>query len=233
MFSSRTGQCQSYNNLTSLAAPFVKRSCFEPAFLTPMNDLHSDEPQTYYQTHSTTNTSDEGCGFDTFYGNPIKNAMAPLKSMRFDSRNSIWRRENSVVVGYAPRDYKNPAGRMCPQQPYVVLDENNQHKVVCPVLTSLTVQPQCNTCLTTVFQCERFKDIDPVAYDKCKEYQRMLHFNSVTPNGSFIPVSVEMDGLGMEVFDIASQKCSVACASCAVNYPAMDFKPPQYFGPHY
>lgn len=233
MYSSRTGQCQGYNNLTSLSAPFVKRSCFEPAFLTPMNDSNSDEPKTFYDSHVNIKNNDRNCGYDTAYGNNIYNPITPMKLAPFDSRNSIWRRENSVIVGYAPRNYKSPTGRMCPQQPYVVVDETNVPKVVCPVLTSANSQPQCNTCMTTVFQCERFREVDPVAFQKCNEYQRMIHYNIVTPDGSLIPAAAEIDGPGFDVFDAAVQKCGVACASCAVNYPAQNFKSPQYRGPTY
>lgn len=225
MFSSRTGQCQSYNSMTSLAAPFVKRNCFEPAFLTPMNDNNSDEPQTYYQSQFNNISGDVSCGFDTAYGNTLSNPLNPLKTAAMDSRNSVWRRENSVVVGLAPRDYKTPNGQTCPQPPLIVIDETNQAKVVCPILTSLFTQPQCNTCLTTVFQCERLKEVDPQAYIKCQEYKRKIHYDVVMPNGSFAPLAVEMDDDGFAAYHAAVQKCGIQCSGCSVNYPAQNFEP--------
>jgi hypothetical protein len=212
-----------------LATPFVKRSCFEPSFLTPLNDQHSDEPKTYYNSHYNDNNNVK-CGYEPSYGS---NKINPIKWYPFDNRNSLWHRENSVIVGLAPRDYKTPRGETCPQQPYYVVDETGQQKVVCPILTSHNVQPQCKTCLTTVFQCERLKEIDPVAYQKCREYQRMIHYDIVTPNGDFIPMAVEMDGPGFDVYRTASQRCGVQCSSCAVHYPSMDYRYPVCWGSPY
>ena len=232
MYSSRTGQCQSFNEQNSLAAPFARRSCFEPCFLTPMNDRNSDTPQTYYSAEFNVVNNDKNCGFNSHYaGIPYQNQALPYSG--WDSRNSIWRRENSQVVGYAPRNYTTPDGQTCPQQPLRVVDETNTEKVVCPILTSLSVQPQCKTCMTTVFQCERFKEVDPEAYKKCMEYKRMLHYDVITPDGSFIPMAVEMSNEGFAAYHAAVQRCSVACASCQVNYPSQNFKAPQCRGPDY
>jgi hypothetical protein len=105
---------------------------------------------------------------------------------------------------------------MCQQQPYVVEDETGKKKVVCPILTSHNVQPQCNTCLNTVFDCGRFKETNPEKYQQCMEYQRTIHYNVVTPGGQLIPMAAEMDGKGMEVMEIAMRKCAFVCGSCKV-----------------
>lgn len=233
MYSSRTGQCRSYNMITSLATPFARSSCFEPAYITPMNDNNENTPITFYESHYNIKNNDSSCGYDTSYGNGLPNRLNPLKITPFDSRNSLWRRENSQIVGYAPRDYQASDGTTCPQQPYYVVDETGTRKVVCPILTSDHVQPQCKTCLTTVFQCEQYKEIDPMAYSKCREYQRMIHYDVVTPNGQLIPMAVEMDGEGFEVFRTAVQKCGFVCGSCRLNYPSMNFAPQHCTGPNY
>ena len=224
MYSSRTGQCRSFNEQNSLAAPFVKRSCFEPCFLTPMNDSNSDEPYPSYNAEYNITNNDRSCGFNSNY-NGLPSGTKPVQFSGWDSRNSIYRRENSRVVGYAQRDYKTPNGQTCPQQPLIVLDETDTPKVICPILTSLSVQPQCNTCLLTCFACERFKEIDPIAYQKCNFYKRMIHYNIVTPNGSFIPLGVEMTDEGFETYKSAAQKCSVACGSCR-SFPSQENKQP-------
>jgi hypothetical protein len=61
----------------------------------------------------------------------------------------------------------------------------------------------------------------------------MLHFDSVTPNGQLIPLSIEMDGEAQEVFKIANQKCGFIGGSCKVNYPAMNYVPTYCSGPFY
>jgi hypothetical protein len=235
MFSSRTGSCRSYNSMTNLATPFVLRSCFEAAFNTPMNDINSDDPKTYYESHLNITNNDRNCGFDSAYGMNIPsnvgnaNPMAPVKMTPWDNRNSLWRRENSVVVGNAPQDSKTESGQYCETMPLYVVDETNTVKTICPVLTSRSTNPQCQTALNTVFQCDRFKDVDPVAYDKCRQYQRMIHYNVVSPDGSFIPIGIEMTDTAFDVYKIALQKASVACASCAVKYTDMDRTSPLCF----
>ena len=228
MYSSRTGQCRSYNMMTNLATPFVRSSCFEPAYVAPINDVNSNEPFVSYQSHTGITNNDSRCGFDTSYGNDVVNKINPMRTTNFDARNSLWRREYSVIVDYAPRDFKSPDGTMCPQQPYYVVDETGTQKVVCPILTSNHVQPQCKTCLTTVFQCDQFKETNPIAYQKCRDYQRMIHYDVVTPNGQLIPMAVEMEGPGFAVFRAATQKCGTVCGSCSVNYPAMNYNPPSF-----
>ena len=224
MYSSRTGQCRSYNMMTNIATPFARSSCFEPAYVSNMNDANANEPYVSYQSYSGIRNNDHSCGFDTFGNVPTR--VNPLKTTPFDARNSLWRREYSTIVDYAPRDFKSPDGTTCPQQPYYVVDETGNRKIVCPVLTSDHVQPQCKTCLTTVFQCGQYKEVDPVAYQKCREYQRMIHYDVVTPNGQLIPMAVEMEGPGFEVYRAAVQKCGTVCGSCAVNYPSMNYAPP-------
>ena len=211
--------------ITNIATPFARSACFEPAYLGGTSALFSPDPLPAYQSHYNVVNNDRTCGFDTAYGNGIRNAVNPLKTTPFDARGSRWRRSNSVIVGYAPRDYRAPDGSTCPQQPYYVVDETDTVKVVCPVLTGETVRSQCANCLTTVFQCEKFKEVDPEAYRKCEEYKRTLHYGVITPNGYQLPLAVEMDGPGMEVFQAAVQKCGFLCGSCAVNYPAMNFAP--------
>lgn len=227
MYSSRTGQCQAYNTATQLATPFVRQACFEPAYLPNGYRWGSEEPAPVYQAHlPSMDHTDRGCGVDTHYGPGVPNVLSPLHAFPYDARGSNYRRSNSYIVGYAPRDYQAPDGSTCPQQPYYVRDDKNQLKVVCPILTAETVRPGCTNCLTNVFQCERLKEVDPVAFEKCEKYRKMIHFGIVTPHGYQIPFGIEMDGEGLEVWRAAVQKCGVACGSCAVNYPAQDFVPP-------
>lgn len=233
MYSARTGQCRSYNMITNLATPFVKSACFEPAYIAQMNDNNSDEPRPAYQSAFNITNDDSTCGFDAFYGKSIQNRIDPLKMASFDSRNSVWRREHSVIVNYAPRDYKTPKGETCPQQPYYAVDETGKSKVVCPILTAANVKPQCQSCMTTVFQCEQFKEIDPVAHRRCEDFKRMIHYDIVTPNGQLIPMAVEMDGEGFDVYKAAMQKCAFQCGNCVVNYPSMNYATTHCQGPNY
>lgn len=224
MFSSKTGSCTAYNAFGALSTPFVRTACFEPAYVNAQPDFLpcSSCPDNVNVNQSLNCVPMYGrrgsCYFDKECpaGGSCVNGSCQQYS-GFDARNSLWRRENSRIVGYAPRDYKDPRGKTCNQQPYYVVDETGNKKVVCPILNSHSVQPQCNTCLNTLFACERFQDTDQKAYEKCMEYQRMLHYNLVTPNGALIPLGVEMDGEGMKVAELALRKCGPVCSSCKVN----------------
>ena len=223
MFSSQTGSCQYYNGATNLATPFVRSSCFEPAYLNAQSEnapcgCPSGDNGYGSQLNCVPAYGHRGaCYFDRECGpGQVCQSGFCQQGSAFDNRNSIWRRENSRVVGYAPADFKAPNGQVCKTQPYVVVDETKKRKVVCPILTSQESQPQCNTCLNTVFDCERFKGRDPNKFQQCMQYQRMLHYNVVTPNGQLIPLAIEMEGEGMEVARVAMDKCAFVCGSCQV-----------------
>lgn len=223
MYSSQTGSCQYYNGATNLATPFVRSSCFESAYLNAQSEFSPCGAPVGEGFGSQLNCVPAygrrgACYFDRECspGQVCQSGFCTQGSS-FDNRNSIWRRENSRVVGYAPEDYKAPNGQRCKTQPYYVVDETGQKKVVCPVLNSFESQPQCNTCLNTLFECDRFKETSPAKYKQCREFQRMLHYDVVTPNGQLIPVAVEMDGAGMEVMRVAMKKCANVCGSCQVT----------------
>ena len=206
--------CTPFNTATHIATPYVKSNCFETAHTTPIQEIISNKPFSSYNHHTSPPLLIETKWMPSSYGQGISNPIQPLSYSSFDNRNSIWRRENSVIVGYAPRNYTTPQGKTCKNQPYYVMDETNQPKVVCPIFNSHRVQPQCNTCLNTVFQCERFKSHDPLKYQKCKEFQRMIHYDIVSSNGHLIPMAVEMDKEGFEVYETALKKCAISCGEC-------------------
>jgi hypothetical protein len=103
-----------------------------------------------------------------------------------------------------------------------VLDDTNVPKVICPIINSHSVQPQCKTAINTLFQCEQYADTDLQAYEKCRQYQRMIHHDIVTPNGQLIPMAYEMDNEGPEVMRLALLKAGSNCGSC-INTPLHDF----------
>jgi hypothetical protein len=220
MYSFNTGQCQSYNAATNIATPFYRTGCFEPAYKTTLRDQLSNEPVSFYDAPFNSFNNPQDFNFQSNYGNGTSNPVHPLSSnySAFDSRNNVYRREHSQIVGKAPRNYQTPTGEKCPNQPYYVEDEPGKpKKVVCPILDSHSVQPQCKTCLTTLFQCDRFRYSHPDIYRQCKEYQSMIYFDMVTPIGQFIPLGYEMDGEGYNVYKTAVQKCGFACLECTLN----------------
>lgn len=219
MFSSQTGACHYFNGITNIATPFVRSACFEPAYRNTY--VHENTPHTQNSRSSLLcmpirGTQSRGaCAFDQECGPAQVCQHGVCKNdAPYDARNSVWRREYSRVVGYAPRNYKSPDGQVCRQQPYYVVDETNRRKVVCPILTSYESQPQCSTCINTLFNCDRFRETDPTKYRQCREMQRTIHYQIVTPNGQLIPMGAEMDGDGMKVMNMALRQCGTVCGSC-------------------
>lgn len=134
----------------------------------------------------------------------------------FDNRNSIKRRENSRVVGLAPRNYRTAQGETCPYRPLVVIDETKQTKVVCPLLYPGNAPPQCLARLEQIFDCDRFlrgHTKNWSLYHQCQQRKRLLHFNVTLPQGHIIPLAVEMDGEGPIVAQIALAYCASSCAA--------------------
>lgn len=223
MQSYHTGICRSFNSMTSIATPFFRSSCTEPAYTTPFIDQFSGEPQSFQQANVQFLPDHQQPFNDSRYhwapgyynwSNHSHNHSHTAPFGMFDARNKIWRNEYARIVQYAPRDYQDSQGHKCPVQPYVVLDEHNQPHTVCPVFLPPQSQPQCQTALNTLFQCERFRDTNPKAYETCKSYQNLLYYNIVTPNGQLIPLAYDMDGQGPKVYQLAMKKALSICGEC-------------------
>ena len=227
MFTSQTGACKYFNGITNIAVPYVRSACFEPAY----QNAYTIESESKHHNHTGSGSLlctpipstpqipghfRGACAFDQECG-PTDICQGGLcqKASSFDARNSVWRREYSRIVGYAPRSYTSPDGQQCRAQPYYVLDETGKRKVVCPILNSNQSQPQCNTCIQSLFNCNRFRESNPAKYKQCLAMERSIHYNIVTPNGQLIPMGAEMDGPGMKVMDLALKKCGHVCGSCS------------------
>lgn len=75
-------------------------------------------------------------------------------------------------------------------------------------------QPQCSTCLKTVWQCDRFKDTDPASYAKCQQLKNCFLYDVVRPGGSMIPVGVKNTPECRRASEAAAQKCITRCGDC-------------------
>lgn len=225
-FSSRAGQCKIFNP-SIFTAVFGPQSCYEPAFQTPLNDVRSNEPMTYYNSQYTFNSNnfssqltppnrDNRVGYDYF--NPHNSFGSKLTYSGFDDRNSLWRREHGVVLGPVGPHYKNEEGVTCSATPLIITDDTGTQKVVCPIYQADKVQGRCNMAMNTVWNCERFKDSNPKAYEQCMAYQRMIHYDLVTPNGGFIPVAYEMTRAGYSAYQSALKKSMNQCTQ-AITAP--------------
>lgn len=214
--SQKTGQCFSFNTAGSIFTPFIRTSCFEPAFV-------GDQPQ--FQACGCPHQTCLNC--DTVYSRrfhpvydqeklspPEFEYFDPEKTSPFDARNNIYKREYSRVVGYAPRNYSFPSGKISRHPPLYVQDETGKTKVISPIYFSEYKQPNCANTLVQVFAPHQFPH-GSLPWQKAKEYRDTIHHNIITPSGDLIPLGVEMDGYGEQVYEAALKKCAIQCGSCS------------------
>jgi hypothetical protein len=86
--------------------------------------------------------------------------------------------------------------------------------------------PQCSTCLKSVWQCDRFADAsrngDPEAmklYHNCIQFQDCFLFDTMRPDGVIIPIMIKVDPVSLGVATAALQKCAMHCGDVLPNTP--------------
>lgn len=76
-------------------------------------------------------------------------------------------------------------------------------------------QPQCNTCLKSVFQCDRFKAIgDEQGYNQCRKAQSCFVFDAVRPDGRIIPLSMRTSAECAKMGYPGLRQCVTQCSTC-------------------
>jgi len=79
-------------------------------------------------------------------------------------------------------------------------------------------EPQCSTCLKTVWQCDRFQATgDLKKYQQCKAMESCFLYDVQQADGSLLPVVVKNTPECMGCAKAALQKCAVNCAQCQPN----------------
>jgi hypothetical protein len=97
-----------------------------------------------------------------------------------------------------------------------------KHKGQTHVAAPLNVQyfrqdPQCSTCLKTIWQCNRFRDAaqyDSEAkqlYESCLELSECFLFDTMLSSGVLIPIMVKMNPVALPAAIAALQKCVEQC----------------------
>ena len=105
-----------------------------------------------------------------------------------------------------------------------------QHKGQTHVATPLNVQyfrqdPQCSTCLKSVWQCDRYADAakyDAEAkqlHEQCLELRDSFLYDVLLPGGVLVPIMVKMNPVALKAATAALQKCVQHCGDCMPNTP--------------
>lgn len=98
------------------------------------------------------------------------------------------------------------------------------HKGQSFVATPLNVQyfrqdPQCSTCLKSVWQCDRFRDSDPLMYQQCMQLQDSFLFDVNQKSGIIIPLMIKINPVSLQAATAALSKCVMHCGDCLPNTP--------------
>jgi hypothetical protein len=109
---------------------------------------------------------------------------------------------------------------------FIVEHEGRQSLAVPLNVTYFRQDPQCSTCLQSIWQCERFADgarsgdrESQKLYEKCQEYQKAFFFQTLRPEGVLIPIMVRVDPVSLVVAAAALQKCVQQCGDYVPNTP--------------
>jgi len=108
-----------------------------------------------------------------------------------------------------------------------IVEHKGQQSLAVPLNVQYFRQdPQCSTCLKTVWQCDRFADAarsgDPEAqqlYASCLQFKECFFFDTMRPDGVIIPLMIKVDPVSFQVATAALQKCVQHCGDCVPDTP--------------
>ena len=102
--------------------------------------------------------------------------------------------------------------------PYYLADDGEGRACIIAPLNSsraLHTEPQCSTCLKTVWQCDRFRGSGQRnKYEQCKEFEKCFLYDTVREDGTLIPLSVRVTPECMAASQAAIRKCAARCGHC-------------------
>lgn len=201
--------------------PFLKQICFEPAFIT----------NTVCQEGCNGNQMNLNC-VNTVSGTDFSNYFdieSPNNDLRCTSGSCATFNSNTpkIIQVLTPEQYimfarANGQSDQCicpPGKSLLLVQDQYGVQSVGYALNSpceFQYSPQCQTCLQTVFQCDRFLTDTNNAdycrqYAECKAQENCFIYNAVYPNGSTEPIIVKLDARCKECTNWALSKCEERC----------------------
>lgn len=107
-----------------------------------------------------------------------------------------------------------------------VVEHQGQTFIACPLnLVNLNQQPQCSTCLKSIFPCDKFSDMAEYsnkakgAQETCQSQKQVFLFNVQDLNGVTIPIMIKTDPVSVEIASAALQKCVIQCGNIYMDTP--------------
>jgi hypothetical protein len=108
---------------------------------------------------------------------------------------------------------------------FLVKHQGKTHLAVPLNVQYFRQDPQCSTCLKTIWQCNRYRDqakYDPEAakmYQACLEFEKVFLYDTVGSSGVVIPIMVKVDPVSLGVASAALNKCAMHCGDVQSNTP--------------
>lgn len=199
--SSSTSSC-CFRGPPGLATPYVRQECFQTAYAPGprSNDCGCCGQQSSGVNCVRTFGTRGSCLYNAecqTVGNRCRNGRCGT----FESNN--------------PRVVKTQDAANDPNT-YLVRDPSGEQCVVTPLLSTRgrQTEPQCSTCLKTIWQCDRLRNTQPQAYEQCKRFSKCFLYDTVREDGTIIPLSVRMTPECMGAARAALEKCATRCGQC-------------------
>lgn len=182
---------------------FARSECFQPPFTTGSSNHGTSNCIKSWSVRGSCMNDSECPG--------IRNFCENGKCAKFESNNP-------KVVAQMPwsqmSQFANAVGvniNQAPGKDMYLVERDNETAVVVPLQSK--TEPQCGTCLRTIWNCERFKNSDPNQYDRCQTFSKCFYYNTVRPDGRLIPVAVKATPECLAAGHAAIQKCATKCGS--------------------
>lgn len=216
-FGSNSGVCR-WRGPPGYQVTFARSECFQPPFAT-----NSNTPKNCVKSWSVRGS----CMYDAECPG-VRDFCENGKCANFNSGNP-------KVVAQMPwtqmEQFANATGvniNQAPGKDMYLVERDNETAVVVPLSTD-RVNPQCGTCLRTIWNCNRFKP-NSQKFQKCKSFSKCFYYDTVRPDGRIIPVAVKATPECLAAGHSAIQKCATKCGQVQPHDVSSMFSGPGRFG---
>lgn len=219
-FTSKTGSCR-FRGPPGLATPFARHYCFQTAYAP--GPVGPNDCECCGQNSSGLNCMRSWATRGScYYGAECQN----VGNQCFNGKCGPFESNNPRVIKTMPWSdmaaFGAAVGMGVPdlargQNMILVNDGSGQPTVAVPLNVSRTNQsePQCSTCLKTVWNCEKYRNLNQKQeYETCKRFEKCFLYDTVREDGTLIPVAVRMTPECFGAANAAVKKCATRCGNC-------------------
>lgn len=224
-FTSKSGTCR-FRGPVGIATPYVQTQCFQPAYVSATESSGSARDLNCTQTWASTGA----CYYDQECNNIDGKCASGMCGTYYSNNPRVVRELSPGEVS----DYCQNAGNcdIALGDEVLLVSYLGENHVVVPIQKTYHYRndPQCATCLKTVWACNRFKASgNHAAYRQCKKFESCFLYDIVRPDGTMIPVGLKLTPECVACGRVALTKCANNCGNCM----PFDSMARLQGGPHY